>query len=315
MKILSMSGFVPEQICDTIRFTQYRGERSISHYCGYASDFLSQALLEEEIDGAVFPKSCDSTRVMAGYLADARKYIHQIPIPARRDGAAIDFFASAIKNYKTSIESYFQLALDDIGERCEKLSRRNAALRALYRDIESVSYAEYLDSIHRMLQEPLCGQEVPVSLSAKTPGLHRVFLVGSFLSNTAVVKEIENAGLAVVGDTLTESGRMLSGKDVDTGSGDIYRAIADSLLSRRPSPTQDDFGHILRKDMEEMKKKNVEAVIFVTQKYCEPYDYLYAIYKKALDGIGIPALRIQLTDSEDERKAGLAVEAFAETLR
>lgn len=31
MKLLSMSGFVPEQICDIIRFTKYKGERSITH--------------------------------------------------------------------------------------------------------------------------------------------------------------------------------------------------------------------------------------------------------------------------------------------
>ena len=44
MKLLAISGFVPEQICDVVRFTQYGGERNIAHYCGYASDFVSQAV-------------------------------------------------------------------------------------------------------------------------------------------------------------------------------------------------------------------------------------------------------------------------------
>ena len=33
MNILALSGFVPEQICDTVRFTRYTGDRNITHYC------------------------------------------------------------------------------------------------------------------------------------------------------------------------------------------------------------------------------------------------------------------------------------------
>ena len=81
MKILSMSGLIPEHICDTVRFTQYTGDRNISHYCGYASDFISQVIQDDTIDGAVFPKSCDSTRILLSYLSDTEKFIHQINVP------------------------------------------------------------------------------------------------------------------------------------------------------------------------------------------------------------------------------------------
>lgn len=313
MRILAMSGFVPEQICDTVRFTQYRGDRNLSHYCGYASDFVSQVLEEDWIDGAVFPKSCDSTRAMAGYLAGTRKFIYQIPVPTRRDEAAVDFFASVISDYKASVERHFCISLDDTAERCAMLNKRNAALRKQYRELDTVSYAEYLKGVHGMLREPLYGQSVPAGLQAKRLGGHRVFLVGSFLSNTAVAEKMENAGLVVVGDTLPESGRLISGNDVQL-SGDIYRAIASSLLSKRLAPTQNDFRQILRRDLEEMEARNVEAVVFVVQKYCEPYDYLFSVYKKALDELGIPVLRLQLTDSEDEKNVELSVEAFADTL-
>ena len=70
MRILSLSGFVPEQICDVVRFTQYEGDYKISHYCGYVSDYISQVLNDASIDGAVFPKSCDSSRVISSYLSN-----------------------------------------------------------------------------------------------------------------------------------------------------------------------------------------------------------------------------------------------------
>ena len=95
MKILSLSGFVPEQICDTVRFTQYEGERTISHYCGYASDFISQVMNDASIDGAVFPKSCDSTRVISSYLAECGKFLYQF----RFDVAGIQEIQKSIWHY------------------------------------------------------------------------------------------------------------------------------------------------------------------------------------------------------------------------
>lgn len=314
MKLLAMSGFIPEHICDVVRFTQYSGERNISHYCGYASDFISQVMNDNFVDGAVFPKSCDSTRILASYLADSGKFVHQIHVPARRDCAAVDFFAASIKRYQSAVEQYFQYSIEDIEERCRRVNQRNGELHRLYEDIGAISFAEYLSCIHEMLKRPLYEQRIMGTLPGKKNGGHRVFLIGSYLSNISIIKMIEDAGMLIVGDTLPESGRMASRNEVVLTGDDIYHAIAESILSQRLSPTQNDFQDMIKKDTEEMKSKNVEAVIFVTQKYCEPYDYLFSVYKKILEETGMPSLQIQLTDSEDERKAELLITSFADTL-
>ena len=59
----------------------------------------------------------------------------------------------------------------------------------------------------------------------------------------------------------------------------------------------------------------MKGVIFVMQKYCEPYAYLYSIYKPALEALGISTLLLTVNDTEDTRKVALALEAFADTLR
>ena len=41
MRILALSGFVPEHICDVVRFTGFDGEYNIAQYCGYAADYIS----------------------------------------------------------------------------------------------------------------------------------------------------------------------------------------------------------------------------------------------------------------------------------
>lgn len=313
MKILSMSGFVPEQICDTVRFTQYGGDRNISHYCGYASDFISQVLQDDSIDGAVFPKSCDSTRIISSYLAGSGKFTFQLGIPAYHAAGAEDYFADSICAYKEALEKHYGIKIQDVEERTEKINRRNASILKLYDNLEKISFAAYLESIHMMLKKPLEQQKVPSDIEAHNATDKRVFVVGSFLSNIELAKLIEMAGLTVVGDTLTESGRLVSRLSVEL-NGDLYKGIATSILSGRLSPSQNGFHAIVNKDLEEIKKKSVKGVIFVTQKYCEAYDYLYSVYKSALDIMGIPVIQIIINDTEDSRKVTLALEAFADII-
>ncbi|RKJ54141.1 2-hydroxyacyl-CoA dehydratase [bacterium 1XD42-1] len=314
MKILSLSGFIPEEICDTIRFIGYQGEEKISHYCGYAADYISQVLEDDSIDGAVFPKSCDSCRIMGSYLSNCKeKFLYQFGVPARQDGAAETYLAAEIQQYQKAVEGYYKVSITDIPQRIQKVNERNKELISLYENIENISYKFYLKSIHDMLQKPLYEQTVLSELPDKPANGKPIYLVGSFLSNTELAATIENAGMKIVGDNLTESKRLFSGPKLDP-SNDIYMDIAAKILHNHLSPTQNNFRCILKNDLEEIKYKNVQGVIFATQKYCEPYDYLFSIYKKMLDEQGIPVLQVVMSNSTDNRKLEFAVEAFADIL-
>lgn len=210
MNILSMSGFVPEQICDTVRFTQYCGERNIASYCGYASDFISQVMGDQTIDGAVYPKSCDSSRIIGSYLEAGGKFLHQVKIPAGTDHAAVLFFSEEIKRYKSRIEGHYHTAINNIGERIALLNRRNRKICGLYDNLDTLGYYEYIEDIHKNLQRPLCEQSVGDRLHQAHRTGRRVFLTGSFLSGMEIAKMIEDRGLKIVGDTLPESGRVCS---------------------------------------------------------------------------------------------------------
>ena len=66
--------------------------------------------------------------------------------------------------------------------------------------------------------------------------------------------------------------------------------------------------------MQMINEKDIKGVIFVTQKYCEPYDYLFSVYKKTLDEKGIPNIKINLSDTEGVGKIELVMESFADIL-
>ena len=312
MKILSLSGFIPEQIFDTVRFTGYSGDTAISHYCQYCADYISQVLNDKTIDGAVFPKSCDSTRIIKSYLGKTNKFIFQLPVPSRQDELAINYFSKEIKAYKQALEEHFKIEITDIEKRIEVLNKRNKEIKRLYENLENISYNDYLTGLHNMLTQPLYEQTVP-ELNAQNPsgGGKKVYLIGSFIASVGILEDIKNIGFKVVGDNFPESGRLASISSCET-DGDVYKNIAESIMSMRLSPTQNNFEKIISRDIREIMEKKVRGVIFITQKYCEPYEYLYSVYEKKLRAKGIKSLKILLTNSESYKKSELALEAFAD---
>ena len=311
MKILSMSGFIPEYITDIVRFDGYVGNRSISHFCGYASDFISYINDGNKFDGVVFPKTCDSTRIMSSYVDDKKIFIHQINMPLNNGVDSLNYLAHEIERYKICLEKYFNITITDISDRIIKINERNANLLSLYNNLDKISYFDYLNQIHRLLRIPLNEQQVSSNLS-NVCCAKKGYIVGSFLCNTQIVDIIEKNGIKIVGDNLPESGRLVMTPSVKDG--DVYYEIAKSILNSRKSPSLSNFKNIIERDLEEIKNKNVQCVIFIIQKYCEAYEYFYSVYKKYLDELNIPSIKIQLTDSTDLNKVELLVEAFAESI-
>lgn len=313
MQILSLSSILPEQICDTVRFFGYKGRQRISHYCEYAAEFISRVLEDDKIDGAVFPRTCDSSRTIGNYLEPSGKFLYPFHLPARTDKAAARYLAGSIRAYKTAVETHYGVRLNDTEERAGLVNARNRKLRELYENLPELSFGAYLEAVHALLQKPLREQKVPEQLpTAPCPGGPRVFVVGSTQAGIEQARRIEAAGMNIVGDRLPESRRMICMPEV-SANGDIVDNIASAMLAGMPSPSQDAFGAILREDREEIERKRVRGVIFLTQKFCEPYDYLFPAYKRMLDELGIPVLRVTETGSGAEG-AALAIETFADLM-
>lgn len=314
MNILSMSGFVPEAICDTVRFDGFRGDAGFSHYCGYAADFISQVLSDDSVDGAVFPKTCDSSRSISSYLGDSGKFVYPIAVPVVDSIDAVRYFAYVIRDYKMAVESFYKVKIteDEIRDRLDKIEARRLAIKSQYDELGSgLSYSSYIEAIHAALAKPLAEQKIsPDGISAE--GIP-VLLVGSYLTSVDVIKTAERCGLNIVADDLPESGRLISKTD-HLNSKDLYEQVAWSVLGTRPSPTQNDFGSKILSTRMEYDNKKCRGVLILTQKYCEPYDYYYSVLKKALDDAAIPCLKIELDGSLDPNDHAAELGAFASML-
>ena len=312
MKILSMSGFVPEAICDTVRFNGFKGDAGFSHYCTYASDYISQVLSDDTIDGAVFPKTCDSSRSTSSYIGESGKFVYPFDVPVVRSYDAISYYAYVIRDYKTAVEAHYGISIseDEIYDRFRMVEARNASINSLYESLaDGLSYSSYLNAIHENFTKPLAEQKIETSgQSAGIP----VFLLGSYMTNAGIVDSAEKNGLRITGDDLPESNRIA--KRAFPVVEDIYQLVALQVLSSRTSPTQNSYSDRIKETMEEIGKKGCRGVLVVTQKYCEPYDYYYSVLKKALDDAGIPSLKLELDGSLDQNLHEAELGAFASML-
>ena len=312
MKILSMSGFVPEAICDTVRFNGFKGDAGYSHYCTYASDYISQVLSDDTIDGAVFPKTCDSSRSISSYIGESGKFVYPLAVPVVRSDDAISYYAYVIRDYKTAVEAHYGISIseDEIYDRFRMVEARNASINSLYESLaDGLSYSSYLNAIHENFTKPLAEQKIETSgQSAGIP----VFLLGSYMTNVGIVDSAEKNGLRIIGDDLPESNRIA--KRAFPVVEDIYQLVALQVLSSRTSPTQNSYSDRIKETMEEIGKKGCRGVLVVTQRFCEPYDYYYSVLKKALDDAGIPSLKIELDGSLDQNLHEAELGAFASML-
>lgn len=315
MKILGLSNFIPEHICDIEHFWGNDQAQDISHFCRYVSEYIARAKMEQDVDGLVFPKSCDSSRIIANYLSDTDKFLYQLTIPSHCDTDTIVYMANQLQLFQEKVERYYGIKIDNISERITNIENRNEQLKKVYDSLDEYTYESYIKFIHNIMNQSL-NQEVEIDynqLEKKEKASKKVFLIGSTLCNLELIKTIEEMDLSIVGDNLPESGRLVSTPKIST-DGNIYYNIAKTMLERRMSPTQNDFSSIVTRDIEEILEKNVEGVIFVTQKYCEAYDYLFYIYEKEMKKMGIPILKLDQSTDANIGREQMKLEVFRETL-
>ena len=295
MKLLTLSNYVPEQIVDLVRFVNYNGIFRQSHFCKYIQDFTAMVLEDDSINGAVIPSSCDSVRSAADLLAESGKFIYQLKHPlglGKNDERSQIYFAQSIETYKENVASHFNITIDKdiVAERTVELRERGKYLRDVYIQSQGLCYSEYISQINIMLSHRLTDWKkyAPAPKNSILSG-KRVYVIGPFLESVDMLCQIEKAGLQIVGDNLTNSKRLMW-SDYVFEKDTIFTDIAAHILKYQVSPTVNRFAVTWEQDYAEIKSKNVQGVIFIHQKFCEPYNYLFTLYSHKLENEGIPII-------------------------
>jgi len=272
----------------------------------------------EVFDGLVFPSICDVARNLSGVWQ--RNFPHQL-----------SFYIHFAQNiYSVNAVPYLRSEYDRLRQALEELgsmpiteealrhsiavyNENRALLRQLYdlkrRSPEKVSMAETYTLVRagglmpKEEHNALLRQVLPAleARQARPMDRIRVVLDGAFCEQPPieVIMGIEQAGCYILDDDFAVGRRWLEAPvALDGEAADALTALARAFIRHSlPSPVRYDGPRVrTQRFLEKCQALQVDGVLFVWAKFCDPAQFDYVLLKDALDRAHIPHLAIEFEE-------------------
>jgi benzoyl-CoA reductase/2-hydroxyglutaryl-CoA dehydratase subunit BcrC/BadD/HgdB len=346
-----MNAYVPQELFHAAGFAPVlllpgrRGYgRAQLHLPGFSCWVVRGALeraLAGELSGwagVAFAHTCDALQALSDLwprAVPAMPSFHMAMPDHLATPAARPFLLAELQRLRRRLQGMTGRAVDDDGlRRSIALSNRT---RALVQGLYGVAAQMPASSLHAALQaaflmpaevynpllaafleafspaEPSDGLGVGESSTSADPNAIRLVVVGPELADPTLYEVIADAGGRVVGDLLDLGERHFAGAVAETG--DPLAALADHALALLPTPTK--FHPQRRRDaalLEMVDSRRAAGVIFARQKFCEPHGFDLVSLKRALNGVGVPHLLVELEQTPNVGQMRTRVEAFLEMM-
>jgi len=280
-----------------------------SFVCPFVRAVLDTALKGgfDYLDGIVHAYTCDATCGLFGIWQRNIKtdFTYTYAPPYFMSEGSLRYHVSELGKLKKAIEKYTGTEISDesMAKSIELYNRKRSALKRLYAlrasnptpisgsEVLDVVLAgsilppeEYISMIEALIKEILrpvgCGQDA-----------HRVYISGSELHDTEILRTIEGAGATIVGDDLCTGARGFH--DLVEPGGDPIEALARRYITRTPCPSRLPVGRRLEFILEGIRECRAETLIFVIQKFCDPHLAEQPILSESLKEAGIPNMVIE----------------------
>lgn len=275
---------------------------------GALADVLSGRL--DYLDGAVFPHTCDSIQRLSDIwrLNTGFRFFADVVLPVKlTTDSSHRYLEDVLRKFRDDLGKGFGLTISDRDLR-SSIKTYNAirgSLKTLYglhaRNTSLLSASDLnaivrgsmiLDrtEVEKKLSE-LVGK-CQGSTSAHGSG-KRVMLVGSVCEHPDIYRLIERAGAEVVWDDLCTGSRYFEGSISEDG--DPIAAIARRYFERSICPAK----HLSVTGRGEnlvnlAKQHDVQGVIFLQLKFCDPHSFDYPYLKETLDKAAIPSMLLEI---------------------
>ncbi len=288
----------------------------------------------DPFDGVLFSSICDSARNLCFVLKRNApdRYIDFLHLPHNSaTPATVDFLTSEYRRLIANLEQMNGgVFSEDRLQRSIALYNENRALlhqlsrlRAEHPHLLRASELYLLlragnlmpvEAYTELLREILAG--LPAR-AAKPRDSLRVVVEGAFCEQPPreLIRLMEEAGCYIVDDDFV-LGRRWFTDDIPT-EGDPVRALAESYVARavyssvRHDPARPRTAGLVEK----IRRAQANAVIFLIAKFCEPAYFDYVLFKRELEGLGIPHLLLEFEEKMFTfDRVRTEVETFVESL-
>lgn len=298
-------------------------------HCFWARNLLEQAINGlEDIKGIIATHGCDCTNRQFDIWLECVDidFMYFLNAPLKRGKNASKFFLDDIKEMILQLEEKFKVKITDekirnaiklmnkirsilkeLSEYRNKMLLKASEFHALVREVQQQEKNEALKMLKNKLEEikdrkPFSGEN-----------LKRVLLTGSIIDDTEFIKHLETLGYQIVADDLCIGARYFW--DLVDENDEPIQSLVNYHLSKPISstkvPSYNRFNFI--KDLAE--KYDVDGVINIAQKFCEPILYDHPYMNKKFKELEIPYLFIEMEyNRESYNQTSTRFEAFAEII-
>jgi benzoyl-CoA reductase subunit C len=301
-------------------------------YCPFCRDCLAQGLLGryDYLDGIMIAQSCLHVRqaYTSWDLHIPTEFSYYLPMPHHvQSQHAVRFTRAEFDIFKNKVEEWTGKTItdDDLRRGIEIVNRDRALMKQVYElrkkedvpltgveAMQMVVSSQMVDkSEHARIVEETLGELETRSIGRPTGT--RLMLVGSEDDDTEFIAMIESLEATIVQDDHC-TGTRYFWDEVEV-NGDPLTAIAERYVARVPCPTKDwpqrkRIEHIL----ELARQWDVQGAIVIQQKFCDPHELDIPAIRKALEGVDVKTLFLELNVTVPVGQFKIRAEAFLEML-
>ena len=315
--------YTPEEIIHAagihpLRLFGAKGDTSIADahlqaYCcslvrGALADVLSGKL--DYLDGAVFPHTCDSIQRLSDIwrLNTSFRFFADVVLPVKLTAeSSLRYLEDVLRKFRNDLEKGFGMTIsdEDLGASIRMYNAIRGSLKKLYGlyagnasplsagDLNTVVRgAMILDRAEAagILSDLVSGCQ---GSAAPLRSGKRVMLVGSVCEHPDIYQLIERAGGHVVWDDLCTGSRYFEGFIKEEG--DPIEAIARRYFERIICPAKHSSVTARGENLLTLAgEHDVNGVIFLQLKFCDPHSFDYPYLKETLDKAGIPNMLLEI---------------------
>lgn len=314
-ELLHAAGYMPVRILGRPGNTPLADEVLQQFACSFARSTFDSALADELdfLALVVFSHTCDTMQGLAE-LWKRRKpgvLVLTLSVPTVTDGDLPRvFFRTELLRVRECLEKLGgdipdSAIRESIGlyQRHKKMMQRLYALRRAHperlsgREMMSVVMASYLmprEEHLELLAGLLESLECSLGILPKYPlAKPRVLVAGSVCQDLGFIAAIEEAGCAVVDDDLCMGSRTFVLPDATEG--DPLSILTEQYLSRAPCPAFHKPGFDPGTNLlDKAKEANVDGVVFLLTKFCDPWAFDYPRIATVLEEAGVPLLMLEV---------------------
>jgi len=334
-EVISASGAQPVMVFSSSDAIKISGAHVPHFTCNTCRSALDRSMgpIYDYLDGLVGCKVDDPWKTCYDVweLHVPHSYAHFVQMPSFTTADGADkFFIKELNLFKASLETFMDTKIsdEDLQSSIQISNATRAILRQLYEmrkgDQPPISGTEMLQVLAPSFSMPLDAYNDILSRIVKVlpqrsecpAGEVRLMVVTSLCSGQIadILREIERRDAVVVAETACPGLRNVI-RDISE-DGDPLSNIAYFYLNAGACPAKVPTESWFEETLRTVNEYNAQGVVFIIEKYCDPFGFVYPDLRDKFKERGIPSIKIDTGEGYlPLAQVRTRIEAFLEVVK